>query len=45
MLGNGWSAHDLDYAGVFVDGLTVTNSTYTVGGVLQTELPLYNYVK
>ncbi len=45
VLGNGWSHHDYDYAGVFVENLTVTNSDYTIAGVLQPELPLYNYEK
>lgn len=45
LLGNGWSHHDYDYAGVFTENVSVKDCTYTVGGVLQSELPLYNYVK
>ena len=32
-------------AGVYTDNVKVINCTYTVAGVLQAELPLYNYVK
>ncbi|MBQ3611134.1 MAG: hypothetical protein IJA01_02575 [Firmicutes bacterium] len=45
VLGDGWSAHDYDYAGVYTDNVKLVNCTYTVAGVLQAELPLYNYVK
>jgi len=45
ILGDGWSHHDYDYAGVYTDNVTMVNCTYTVAGVPQPELPLYNYVK
>jgi thiamine transporter ThiT len=45
VLGDGWSAHDYDYAGIYLEDVSVINCTYTVAGVEQPELPLYNYVK
>lgn len=45
VLGDGWSHHDYDYAGVYTENVKLINCTYTVAGVLQKQLPLYNYVK
>ena len=45
ILGDGYSHHDYDYSGIYTDNVKVVNCTYTIAGVAQSELPLYNYVK
>lgn len=45
LLGDGYSYHDYDYSGIFMDNISVTNTTLTVKGELQAEIPLHNYEK